>query len=312
MGDPTEAGIPVIDFSAYRLSLTKPDTTQFQKLVDDVHKALTTIGFFFMVNTDFPHEKVDELYQVSRKFFDLPSEAKQNPPIAANGSHGYAHLERERINRDLPYGDLKESFNYSSATEDNEWPMESACPGFKTTNENFFELCVPLHDRVLEVMAHGLNLEDPLFFVKRHAKPNRSCLRPLFYPSLDDVTVKDQQVRCSEHSDLGGITMLFQQVPGLEVCKRGGGYDKVPLVEGGILVNIGDLMQRWTSDTYLATRHRVLLDGTPEERSQSRQSIAFFGNPSEEAVIECTDNSNKYPPVTCREYLDQTFNTAYK
>ncbi|XP_033631833.1 2-oxoglutarate-dependent dioxygenase gloF-like [Asterias rubens] len=179
------------------------------------------------------------------------------------------------IGVDLPDGDLKESFNYTSATEDNDWPTESACPGFKTTNKDFFELCVPLHNRVLEVMAHGLNIEDPLFFVKRHAQPSRACLRSLFYPSLDDVTVKDQQVRCSEHSDYGGITMLFHQVPGLE-------------------------------------RHRVFLDGTPAERSQSRQSIVFFGNPNEEAVIDCTDNSNKYPPITCRDYLDQKYSATHQ
>ena len=57
MGDCADK-IPIVDFSAYRLSLEKPDRSQFQKLVDDVHKALTTIGFVFIVNTDFQQEKV--------------------------------------------------------------------------------------------------------------------------------------------------------------------------------------------------------------------------------------------------------------
>ncbi|XP_033632381.1 2-oxoglutarate-dependent dioxygenase htyE-like [Asterias rubens] len=311
MGDCTEAGVPVIDFSAYRLSLTKPDTTQFQKLVGDVHKALTTIGFFYIVNTDFPHAKVDELYKVSKEFFDLPLEGKQNPPISANRSQGYAKIGRERLNTDRPYGDLKESFNYSAATKDNEWPIESACPGFKTTNKDFFDLCVPLHDRVLEVMAHGLNLEDPLFFVKRHAEPTMNCLRTLFYPSLSDVTAREQQVRCGEHTDYGAITLLFQQRPGLEVCKSDGSYFRVPLVEGGILVNVGDLMQRWTSDLYIATKHRVLLDDSAEERGKSRQSVVFFGYPSIDTTIECIDKSNKYPPIDSMEYLDSRFYDTY-
>ena len=59
MGD-SSAGIPVIDFSAYRLTLEKPDSSHFQKLVDDVHSALTTIGFFFVISTDFPMKKVRE------------------------------------------------------------------------------------------------------------------------------------------------------------------------------------------------------------------------------------------------------------
>ena len=62
MGDCADK-IPIVDFSAYRLSLEKPDRSQFQKLVDDVHKALITIGFFFIVNTDFQQEKVTYIYK---------------------------------------------------------------------------------------------------------------------------------------------------------------------------------------------------------------------------------------------------------
>ncbi|XP_071786444.1 uncharacterized protein [Asterias amurensis] len=315
MGDCTEAEIPVIDFSAYRLSLTKPDTTQFRKLVDDVHKALTTIGFFFMINTDFPQEKVENLHRVSKTFFELPVELKKKViRIPSNGSHGYVNIEMENTNPDRPHGDLKEAFNLNPSSDLEAWPLESDCPGFKSSHEEFFDLCVPLHNRVLEVLAYGLKLEDPLFFVKHHSKPKTESpiiLRTLFYPSLNGLTVKEQQVRCGEHSDYGGITLLFQQKRGLEVRKRDGTYVKVPLVDGGILVNIGDLMQRWTSDVYTAARHRVYMDDSVEERGKTRQSIVFFGYPDNEAIIECTDKSNKYPPVKSIEYLKMKHSTTY-
>ncbi|XP_038053832.1 2-oxoglutarate-dependent dioxygenase htyE-like isoform X2 [Patiria miniata] len=314
MGD-SSSEIPVVDFSAYRLSLEKPDASQFQKLVDDVHNALTTIGFFFIVNTDFPQEKVEEMYRVSKAFFDLPLEVKQKyPRIPGKGSHGYVHLERENTNPKRPFGDLKEAFNFNPMAANDVWPTETECPGFKATFNQLFDLCLPIHNRVLEVLAHGLKLEDPLFFVKQHSKPRTNSmmtLRSLFYPSLNDVAVKDQQVRLGEHSDFGGITLLFQQRKGLQVCKRDGTYVSVPMIEGAILVNIGDTLQRWTADVYIAAKHCVRLDETPEERQLSRQSIAFFGHPDNDAVIECIDKSNKYPPITCLDYTNLKFSEIY-
>ncbi|XP_038053831.1 2-oxoglutarate-dependent dioxygenase htyE-like isoform X1 [Patiria miniata] len=313
MGEPSSE-IPMVDFSAYRLSLEKPDASQFQKLVDDVHNALTTIGFFFIVNTDFPQEKTEELYQVSKHYFELPLDVKLRHP-RTSGAHGYVKVGRECVNPDRPYGDLKENFNFSPQTAGDQWPTEAECPGFKAAMNEFFDLCFPLHNRVLEIMGHGLKLEDPLHFVKSHKKPRTDssiCLRTLFYPSLCDVTVKEQQVRCGEHSDFGGITLLFQQKPGLLVQKIDGSYIKVPMVEGGILINTGSLMQRWTSDLYPATRHCVFMDDTPEELDKSRQSIAFFGYPDNDAIIECVDKSNKYPPISALDYLNFRLGEIYK
>ena len=52
------SGIPVVDFSAYRLSLDGPESAGLPQLVEDVHRALTTVGFFYIVGTEFPFEKV--------------------------------------------------------------------------------------------------------------------------------------------------------------------------------------------------------------------------------------------------------------
>ncbi|XP_022111836.1 UPF0676 protein C1494.01-like [Acanthaster planci] len=316
MGDAAES-IPVVDFSAYRLSLDKPDQSSdaFQKLVDSVHQALTSIGFFYVVNADFPLEKVERMWQVSKDFFHLPADIKNKYPRNPKENHGYVHMEREKLNPDRPHGDLKEVFNYHPMTaEDSNWPTEAECPNFRSVLEDFWNPCLVLHHRILEVMGHGLQLEDPQLFVKHHAKAfenSGTTLRTLYYPALQDVTVKEEQVRCGEHCDYGGITLLFQETPGLEVRTRKGNYMKAQLVEDGILVNIGDLMQRWTADKYLAVKHRVLLDTTSDASVKSRQSIAFFGHPDYDALIECTDGSNKYPPVNSLDYINMRFGLTY-
>ncbi|XP_033629574.1 2-oxoglutarate-dependent dioxygenase gloF-like [Asterias rubens] len=316
MGDTLES-IPVIDFSVYSLSEGKPDlkSTAFQTLVDNINKALRTIGFFYVVNTGFPQEKVQQMWSVSKEFFHLPASVKDKYPRNPKENHGYVRMERENLNPDRPHGDLKELFNYHPMTaNENNWPKDSECPSFKQVLTDFWDPCLVLHERILEVMGHALQLQDPLLFAKHHSKAfenSGTTLRTLYYPALVDVSPKEQQVRCGEHSDYGGITLLFQERPGLEVRSRGGSYIKAQLVENGILVNIGDLMQRWTADQYLAVKHRVLLEDAPGDCVKPRQSIAFFGHPNYDSLIECIDGSNKYPPINSLDYINMRFGLTY-
>ena len=67
-------------------------------------------------------------------------------------------------------------------------------------------------------------------------------------------------MRIGEHSDYGTITLLWQinDVPGLQVQDLGGVWHPVPYAENGVVVNIGDLLQRWTNDYFVVTKHRVV------------------------------------------------------
>ncbi|XP_068168449.1 uncharacterized protein [Antennarius striatus] len=115
-------------------------------------------------------------------------------------------------------------------------------------------------------------------------------------------------MRCGEHSDYGTISLLFHNNEGLQVQARSGEYIDVPVSPGYILINIADLMQRWTNDQFTSALHRVLLP--PAGDSNTRQSVVFFLNPDDEALITCLDGSNKYPPVTGRAYLMKRIQAA--
>ena len=82
-------------------------------------------------------------------------------------------------------------------------------------------------------------------------------------------------------------------------------------IPGTIVVNIGDLMQRWTADRLKATKHRVLIPPEELRKRQNRQSMAFFVHPDDEVMIECLDKSNKYQPIGSLEYLNQRFSATY-
>ncbi|KAK3513723.1 hypothetical protein QTP70_028751, partial [Hemibagrus guttatus] len=139
---------------------------------------------------------------------------------------------------------------------------------------------------------------------------NSSTLRSLYYSPVKAESVKKDQLRCGEHSDYGSISLVFQnQQEGLQVLNRKGKFISAPSIPGTVLINIADMMQRWTSDVFVSAVHRVLLP--PVCDSSPRQSLVFFVQPDDDAIITCCDGSNKYPPVKSLDYLLSRFNDTY-
>ncbi|XP_041470724.1 proline hydroxylase buaE-like [Lytechinus variegatus] len=299
--------VPLIDFSAYSLDRESPDPERFQKLIDEVHQALTTIGFMYLKNVGIPIQKIKDAYSSSMTFYSLPGEEKHRyaGPKGIN-MHGYQRMEEERSNPDVHFKDLKEVFNYCPAAGEKTFP-EDALPEFKSSLIELFNAMVPLNLRVMEVVARGLKLQDPHFFQDKFklagTSKSHTTLRSAYYPSLEGVEIKEGQLRCGEHTDFGGITLLIQNNPGLEVKTVDNNWVPAPPIEGTVVVNIGDLMQRWTSDILVANKHRVAIQSDQMELDHDRQSLVFFGYPDNDVIIECTDESSKYPPIESTEYL---------
>ncbi|KAM8893215.1 uncharacterized protein AB9W97_012842 [Spinachia spinachia] len=298
--------IPVVDFAAC-------DQGQIRSLGEQLQSAFSRAGFVFLENTGITQEEVDRVMAVSRTFFLQPEEDKRafsRKSFANNPYHGWVGLEVERLNPRLPE-DLKESFNVTSIHPDIKWPS-GAAEGFQEIQASFYRRCSRLSVQVLRAMACGLGL-DPQVFLSAHrwigAEGNNTTLRSLYYPPVDRDKVKEGQLRCAEHSDYGSITLLFGSSGGLQVRRRSGEFTDVPCVPGAVLVNVADLMQRWTGDRLVSVVHRVTLP--PAGDSSTRQSLAFFVQPDDAAVITCCDGSDKYPPVTGGDYLLERFRASY-
>ncbi|XP_056622264.1 uncharacterized protein si:dkey-10o6.2 isoform X2 [Triplophysa dalaica] len=306
--------IPVVDFSVYELEKTNVSDDKFEKLSKELRKAFVEVGFVYLKNTGIHQEEVDKVMDISRQFFCL-SEDKKKPfsrgDFSCNCNHGWVSLEKESLNPQRP-GDLKEAFNITSLRKDIDWPSEGV-EDFRDGMVSFFNRCKDLSLRVLRVMAIGLGLE-PKVFLEAHkhigSDKNDTTLRTLYYPPLKSDVLKPNQLRCGEHSDYGCITLLFQSPEGgLQVFSRTGEYISIPAISGTVVVNIADLMQRWTSDVYVSSVHRVLLPAVSDNRT--RQSLAFFVHPDNEAIISCCDGSDKYPPVNSIDYLLSRFKESY-
>ncbi|KAA0714876.1 hypothetical protein E1301_Tti010284 [Triplophysa tibetana] len=221
----------------------------------------------------------------------------------------------EKLSEELRKAFVEVGFVYLKNTgihQEENWPSEGV-EDFRDGMVSFFNRCKDLSLRVLRVMSIGLGLE-PKVFLEAHkhigSDKNDTTLRTLYYPPLKSDVSKPNQLRCGEHSDYGSITLLFQSPEGgLQVFSRTGEYISIPAISGTVVVNIADLMQRWTSDVYVSSVHRVLLPTVSDSRT--RQSLAFFVHPDNEAIISCCDGSDKYPPVKSIDYLLSRFKDSY-
>lgn len=304
--------IPIVNFEGYTLEESNISSEDLQKLCSSLKTAFTEVGFVYLKNTGITQEEVSEVMKISKEFFDLPGESKLpfSRGTYSDPNHGWVSLERESLNPSRP-GDLKEAFNTRLLQPDIKWPEDVV--GFRERQVSFFTRCKELSLRVLKLMARSLEL-DPDVFVREHqhigTDKNGTTLRTLFYPPVQSEQAKEGQLRCGEHSDYGSITLVFQSPEGgLEVLSRSGEYISAPYIPGTALLNIADLMQRWTSDVFISAVHRVLLPALGN--SGTRQSLAFFVHPDDEALITCCDGSNKYPPVNSVDYLMERFKESY-
>ncbi|KAM3869668.1 uncharacterized protein ACN63O_005870 [Diretmus argenteus] len=307
--------IPVVDFSAYNLNETGVLDEQLDLLSKELKRAFTEVGFVYVANSGITQQEVEGVMDISKKFFLQPDELKlpfSRKSFPDTPNHGWVAFKSERLNPRRP-GDLKEAFNTESLRPDINWPSSGSVSGFREVQTSFFLRCKELSLRVLRLMALSLDL-DPEVFLSAHrfigTKDNATTLRSLYYPPVNSERVEEGQLRCGEHSDYGSITLLFlSSVGGLQVRNRSGDYISASSIPGAILINIADLMQRWTSDRFISVLHKVSLP--PAGDSNTRQSLAFFVQPDNEALITCCDGSDKYPPVNSLAYLNQRFNDSY-
>ena len=313
---PQNTMIPVIDFSDYGLSVEDSATVDGEKLKSlgqQVKDAFSSVGFCYLKNHGVSEELIGRYQKVSKEFFEQPVEVKEGYRRGTEINFGWVATEQERVNPERP-GDFKEAFNYCPSDDPDNWPAFPA--DFQAVSREMFKECTKLCYRMCDVLSIEMELnkdfmKDTHQLVGKHGNP--TTLRTLYYPPItEDSQLKPGQIRLGEHTDYGTITLLFQDnVGGLEVQIPGVGYVPATPIPGTVLVNIGDLMQRWTSDSLLATKHRVLVPEEEFRKRKSRQSIAFFVHPDDDFIIKCLDGSDKYEPISSLDYLNYRFSVTY-
>lgn len=193
--------------------------------------------------------------------------------------------------------------------------------------EKMFIACADLVHAILDTLSIALNVTGE-GLSPTHAQ-SLFQLRLLHYPHIPAAELKEnKRSRINAHSDFGTLTLLFQDsVGGLEVESPAGSgeFRPAPPVDGAVLVNVGDLMARWSNDRYKSTVHRVGLSPSLNDESSDsaivpdRYSIPFFATADPQTVIEalpgCWDekgNPKKYEAVTAEGYVRMRMEALYQ
>jgi isopenicillin N synthase-like dioxygenase len=313
--------VPVIDLTAARQG-TRAERLAVAGAID---QACREIGFFAISGHGIADRLVDDLRRAAHAFFALPVADKvavRHPVPGTNrGYHPVGGETLSKANDAAAPPDLKEFFHVGPVDvgedayytgpegrrhfEPNLWPARP--PQFARAATEYYRAMSGLIVALMRLAALALDVDERFF----DDKVDRSIgtMRLNYYPA-QTAAPRAGQLRASPHTDYGGFTILSgEDVPGgLQVRTRGGDWIDVATSPTTFVVNIGDLLMRWTNDRWLSNLHRVV--NPPATASgRARLSIAFFNHPNYDALIEClpSQGAPRHAPVRSGDYRDEKY-----
>ncbi|MGX5728734.1 2-oxoglutarate and iron-dependent oxygenase domain-containing protein [Metapseudomonas otitidis] len=309
--------LPLIDIAP----LYGTDSAAWRDVATQIDTACRDWGFFYITGHGIPPERIDALLAAAKAFFALPEAEKLKIDITRTAHHrGYGAIATEQLDPTQP-SDLKETFDmgFHMAADHPEVlagkPLRGPnrhpdLPGWAPLMEQHYADMQVLAQTLLRAIALALGIERD-FFDARFAEPI-SVFRMIHYPPRHTARSADQP-GAGAHTDYGCVTLLYQDdAGGLQVRNVHGEWIDAPPIPGSFVVNIGDMMARWSNDRYTSTPHRVI-----SPLGVHRYSMPFFAEPHPDTEISClpncssADNPPKYPPVTSAEYLLSRFADTY-
>jgi isopenicillin N synthase-like dioxygenase len=316
--------VPVIDIGPY---FDGGDAGK-REVARQVNRACEEIGFLVITGHRVDPELCHRMFETSRRFFDLPLAEKLTIEQRINDApRGFSPVAGEGVAYSLlkrAPGDLKESLSIGQIdVPDDEYHRNPAAGGSFAPNRwpehppelkelycEYFGVMERLAMDLMRIFAIALELPEHYFDdkVDRHI----SGFRVINYPDQAEPPLPGQ-LRAGEHSDYGTLTILRHDYPhragGLQVVTRADEWVDVPAVTDSLVVNLGDMMQRWTNDRWVSTMHRVANPPREQALTSRRMSLVFFLAPNYDATIECLPNCSdaahppRHPPLTCGDYI---------
>ncbi|MFI8740243.1 isopenicillin N synthase family dioxygenase [Stutzerimonas zhaodongensis] len=318
--DPAQACyLPLIDLTG----LLSSDSQQRNAVAGQIGQACREWGFFYIYNHGIDARLQAAVFEQTRQLFDLPDEAKRALDKATSpANRGYEALRGQCLEPGAP-ADLKEGFYLGRdlPADDprvqagrfnhgpNQWP--ASLPGFRPAMERYHAAMTDLTERLMAGLALSLELPETYFAGFCHQA--MATLRLLHYPPQPAMAAPGEK-GCGAHTDFGGLTLLLQdENPGLQVWNHHAqDWVDAPPLPGTYVVNLGDMIARWTNDRYRSTLHRVVnLSG------HERYSVPFFFGGNPDHLVSCIPTclepgeAPRYPSVTVEAHYREMYRRTY-
>jgi isopenicillin N synthase-like dioxygenase len=308
-------GIPIIDIGG----LSGGDPRALDDVARQIQRACVEIGFFYIANHGVPTDTIANLVGEAKAFFYLPQDVKNRAAI--NRYHrGFSALGDATM-----YGaarpDYKEFFTMALELPEsdpdvlageplrgpNNWSADQ--PTLRPAMTEYYDAIGACGAMLLRAVA--VSLDQPVSFFARLYDKRLQRTQLIYYPP-QPAALGDDQFGVADHTDFGCVTLLWQdEIGGLEVLSRAGEWVQATPIADTLVINVGDLLARWTNDRYRSTRHRVL-----NRSGRERFSIATFYDPSFKAPVDprdfgVSDADCLYEPVTAGEHILGRINKSF-
>ena len=313
-----ESALPIIDVSALRGG----DADARRAVGREFRRACLDLGFMYVVGHGVDRALRADVLAQSAAFFAISDEKKLAIDMSLSPyNRGYEPLGGQTLEDGAP-PDLKEGFYIGEEISldhprlrdgsfnlgPNQWPED--LPGFETTMMTYYAEMLALGETLMRGIALSLGLEEDYF--ADFCRDPLTALKLLHYPP-QPANPDPGEKGCGAHTDFGGITMLMQDDNGgLQVLGKDGRWLHAPPVPDAYVVNLADMISRWTNDMYRSTLHRVI-----NVSGKERYSVPFFfsGRPAHEVVaLDCCladGETPKYPPTTVEQHMRDMYARTY-
>lgn len=294
-----EFQVPVIDITPY---VGEGDAQARRAVARQLDEAARTVGFMQIVGHAVPHTVIDDFTGALDAFFALELEIKKQYRTPPAVNRGYSPPKSESLSLSLGVesatrmNDFFEAFNIGTTAADhpgldlptteyseNLWPQH--VPRFQAPVRAYFTEAERVARTLTTAFADALEL--PVGYFDRFTDHSLDVMRMNNYAlPPGTVDLDGDLIGMGEHTDYGILTVLWaDRTPGLQVLGADGTWHDVQPADGALLVNLGDLMARWTNERWLSTLHRVkppIVNGTIARR----RSAAYFHDGNIDALIE--------------------------
>ncbi len=278
--------LPIVDMDGVRAG----DPKAIERAARDIHAAFTTVGFLYIANHGLPETVVQDALREAQGFFRQPVEKKRE--VAINKRHRGFNALGDALMYEATKPDYKEFYTMGlELPEDdpdvlageplrgpNNWPADR--PALRTAMTRYYEEIGQCGADLLSCVAVSLGLDRGFFRDKYQKRLQRTQI--IYYPPHPEGATSDT-FGLAPHTDFGCITLLWQDDNGgLEVLERQSKeWIAAKPIPGTLVVNVGDLLGRWSNDRYASTPHRVI-----NKSRRERFSIATFYDPDFKAVVD--------------------------
>lgn len=266
---------------------------------------------FFLLNNHGIQKEINDMWEMSKWFFSQERIEKLKILRTEEVPLGFYDRELTKQKRDL-----KEVFDFMETREEgdiNQWPDEEK---FQKVMENFFSKASEVAEKTLKLVLTSLELNES-YYISGDSKTSNARLN--YYPVNDPLNPEEKNavnelgdMALHHHTDPGILTLLLQDMTGgLQAKSKEFGWIDIAPEKDSIVVNLGDALQVWTNDNYVAAVHRVL-----KRTSEPRYSTPYFFNPGRDAVIkplqELALSRPLYRSFTWKEYIQGRIDDNYK